>query len=282
MCIISKTGVETKTVIYVSANKLLYINSFTDHDAEADDKKTIPPCMCFSFNGKVKTSSAIKVDDLGDFIKLYKKTEIILSLPEDEDECDNIIGYSGSITYSNGYKIYVGETLNVFKVAIKDYPDVESVKLLSTLIDPTMMHGKYSVYAVPQSSYNDWTGINLEFEEPIKKEDIIIPTCHEYSKTGRYIYDQLIIADNLLFNDTRYETNDISPNKYSTVLGRRNLNSFAIFDSIPAPSGFMCSCYRAYINKHSKELDKPHIIYKLVINSPVNSNIKLTDLITVN
>ena len=280
MCIISKPAkVITSTIIYISKNNLLYINTLTDTNYRDDSVA----CMCFSFNGNVKTSSIITTPNLKHYTDLYKKYKLtdVYNLGRgdldyydcgDEGFCSNFD--SVKITFSNGYKIFTGKREEVFSVAIKEYSDTKSVKALTTLMDPNINHGENAVYAIPESKNNDWTGINLEFETPIEIQDIIIPTCHEVSDKGYYSYKQLLLIDIDSFNKYTEGMPNIVPTT-KPILGKRTIWKQAAFESIPAPLGHMTIC------NNDGEKD-PYLVYKLdVYSSRINNNIDLTDLISI-
>lgn len=176
MCILSKSGVSTETAIVVFPDSLIYINELIDHDKGGDRKA---PCMCFSFNGKVKSSKVTTSEDFDDILKLHQETEIYYTLGT--DSADFV-----QITESGGYEIYTGPREQVYEKALENYP--ESEKFLKPLIDDEITHGENAVYAVPVNAKNDWTAIQINFEKNLRPEEIIFPLCHEISGYNKYYF----------------------------------------------------------------------------------------------
>lgn len=201
MCILSKFGIETETIIVVSNNSLLYVNQLLDHEGESSISKA--PTMLFSFNVPKNTTHVqpyiITKKDLSDLISLHHETTVHSKVQFDSPSDGDVQKF-----FHEGYEILVGRRQDMYKEAIKNADESEK-NCLSALVDDNINHGTHAVYAKPQSAQNDWTGIQLTFfwrAVPTffgNVNEIIIPTCHETmppKKTGSmYFYNQLIMFD---------------------------------------------------------------------------------------
>ena len=270
MCILSVEGLTIKTIIAITSKSLLYVNDIKNTTRDSDNVPitlNVPPCMCFSFNGEVKNVN-IWVNEIKDIIKQYDKYKTLWH--GDEDECDSVVFDSVKVTKTKGYIIFTGPRLDVYKKACSEYTSPKERELLFPLIDSSIVHGENAVYAIPESANNDWTGIELIFNEDVK--DIIIPTCHEYKDTSedeRYIYDQLLIIDRNLSKSINHVLSD-------KEITRHCYNS----NTKPTEYGFYDITRKDLVKLPNKTLKLP-IWYKLQLKSELNINIKLRNLITV-
>lgn len=187
MCILTKYGIETETVLLFNSNSIFYVNQLENHQGESSEKQA--PIMCFSFNGNLaKDPVIVQKKDLEAIIKIHRERYVI-----DEVQCDS--GFSVNRTYSFGYEILTGTRHEVYCLGMSECSTEKERKALSSLVNPTIVHGENAVFAKPVKADNDWTGIYLEFDKPLDPTTTIVPTCHEWTPAGSWEYNQLIIVD---------------------------------------------------------------------------------------
>ena len=184
MGILSKQGIENKTVILISKVKIIYANKLSNYEDPTGEK----PTMIFSFNGDYDETKIF--DDLKDIEKINNKWETKLI------EDNNDINDNDKIKYTTGYTFYQKETLSTFIDVLN--VNEEYKEIFSPLIFEETNQGENAITAVPNSNFNDWTAIEISFENPIELEDIILPISSGKSD-GKYNYDQLIVIDRSFF-----------------------------------------------------------------------------------